>query len=50
MEYILVSLVLKVDDIVNYPVEFLNSLNPLGFQPHLLILNIGTSIFYTYST
>lgn len=36
MDYRSVNLVLKINDAVNYPVEFLNSLNPLGFLPHLL--------------
>ncbi|KAL4142948.1 hypothetical protein QTP88_005336 [Uroleucon formosanum] len=44
MEYRSVNSVLEIDDAVNCPVEFLNSLNPPGFPPHLLTLKIGTSI------
>jgi len=44
MEYRYVNSVLQVDVSVNYPVEFLNSLNPTGFPPHLLILNVDTPI------
>ncbi|KAL4084747.1 hypothetical protein QTP88_027662 [Uroleucon formosanum] len=42
MECRSVNSVLEIDDAVNYPVEFLNSLNPPGF--HLLTLKIGTPI------
>jgi len=41
MEYISVNSVLQVDD---YPVEFLNFLNPPGFPSHLLTLKVGTPI------
>jgi len=45
MEYRSVNSVLEIDDLLNYPVEFLNSLNPPGFLLNLLILKIGCSTY-----
>jgi hypothetical protein len=33
-----------IDDAVNYPVEFLNSLNFSEFPPHLLTFKISTPV------
>ena len=44
MEYRSINSVLEVDDAVDYPVEFLNSLNPPGFPTHLLTSKVGTPI------
>ncbi|XP_008186267.1 uncharacterized protein LOC103310284 [Acyrthosiphon pisum] len=44
MEYKFIDLVLKTDDAIHYPVEFLNALNPPGFLAHKLVLKVGTPI------
>ncbi|XP_029348486.1 thyrotropin-releasing hormone-degrading ectoenzyme-like [Acyrthosiphon pisum] len=44
MEYKSIDMVLKSDDTVHYPVEFLNALNPPGFPAHRLVLKVGTPI------
>lgn len=44
MEYKSIDMVLKTDDAVHYPVEFLNALNPPGFPAHKLFLKVGTPI------
>jgi ATP-dependent DNA helicase PIF1 len=36
--------VVNIDDVTNYPVEFLNSLKPPGMPHHRLILRVGTPI------
>ncbi|XP_022172206.1 uncharacterized protein LOC111035028 [Myzus persicae] len=44
MEYKSIDMVLKTDDVVHYPVEFLNALNPPGFPAHKLVLKVETPI------
>ena len=44
VQYKSVDSVLQTDDAVNYPAEFLNTLNSVGFPPQNLILEIGASV------
>ena len=39
-----VDTVTSLDHVVNYPTEFLNSLQPTGIPPHNLMLKLGASI------
>jgi len=42
--YKTVDSALNEDDAVNYPVEFLNSLEPLGMPPHCLNFKVSSLI------
>ena len=39
-----IDIVCNIEDIVHYPQEFLNSLNPVGLPPHVLELKEGIPI------
>ncbi|XP_014774914.1 ATP-dependent DNA helicase PIF1-like [Octopus bimaculoides] len=39
-----VDTILDKNEVVNYPPEFLNSLEPPGLPPHILALKVGTPV------
>lgn len=43
-KYLSINTVIDVNQSVNYPIEFLNSLEPQGMLPHLLKLKVGSPI------
>ena len=48
-EYKSIDRVVVADDAVNFPIEFLNSLDPTGMPPHRLQLKIGSVILMLHN-
>ena len=44
--YKLIDTIMNMDEIVNYPIEFFNSLDIPGIPQHILSLKIGTLIIF----
>jgi hypothetical protein len=45
-EYKSVDTVVDADEVINFPPEFLNSLDSAGLTPHRLLLKVGSLILY----
>jgi hypothetical protein len=43
-EYKSIETVVDADEVVNFPPEFLKSLDPAGLPPHRLLLQVGSPI------
>lgn len=41
--------VVNRDEVIHYPIEFLNSLNPSGLPPHELWLKVGTPVMLLWN-
>jgi hypothetical protein len=45
-EYKSITTVVDADEVINFPPEFLNSLDSAGLPPHRLLLKVGSLILY----